>query len=360
MKKVLWIGPIVHPDDIGSYKAQSAAANVWQLGFISGLIENGYEVENVSYVPYSQWPRGPLWIRANNNREILIGLNQTSCAYLNITGIREVYLGLTILFILLRNFRSTEFSCFITYNPTLRHRIPIILYSLYNKIKWVSILADNFAKGRPHFTLFLSYDYFKRFKKLNKYFLDGGISNKAIRFQQPLKSPKILLYAGSQSSVTGLRDFVFFFKSMELDDFELHIYGYPSDKEIKELCNNSKNIKQFGFVEDEFLNTACEQAFAFINPRPKSIIANTTFPSKILYYMQYEKPIISTNVDKLAKRYNDLIFNYEHADIASFTSVLDKIESIDLVEYSRKIQYFKTEYSWNNQIKKFIDYAFDR
>ncbi len=360
MKKVLWIGPIVYPDDIGNYKAQSAAANVWQLGFISGLIENGYQIENVSYVPYSTWPRGPLWIGANKSREILIGLNQTSCTYLNLTGIREVWLGLTILFILIRNFRATEFLCFITYNPTLRHRIPVILYSLYHKIKWISILADNFTKGRPHFTLFLSYDYFKRFKKPNKYFLDGGISNTGIHFHQPLKSPKILLYAGSQSNVTGLRDFVFFFKTIELEDFELHIYGNQSDKEIKELCNSSKNIKQFGFVEDEVLNKACEQAFAFINPRPKSNIANTTFPSKILYYIQYEKPIISTNTGTLAKKYNDLIFTYEHGNISSFVSVLDKIGSIDLAQYSKKIQDFKTEYSWKNQIKKFIAYAFDR
>lgn len=356
MKKVLWIGPIVRPDDVYLFKAQSAAANIWQLGFINGLLKNNLQVIVASYIPFPAWPRGPFWVdsyKGKLDEKVII----VSAGYINLMFFREFYIGISLFFklFLSKDCILKELNSVITYNPILRHRlIPFILKNLIKrKIKWISILADGYVKGNSDKTIFLSHDYYNRFKG-PKSFIDGGISETNFSFNKPDYQKKILVYAGSQSKLTGIKDFIDLLLKTNQNDFELNIYGYPSDPDIHKICSNNNKVKQFGFVTDEVLTSACEKAFAFISPRSTNDFANTTFPSKLLYYLQFEKPIISTKTKTLHPKYDHLLFDYDPLNEESLVNCLIKLSNMDLEIHALKVKDFKEQNSWQSLVENIV------
>lgn len=356
MKKVVWIGPIVRPDDVYLYKAQSAAANIWQLGFINGLLKNNLQVIVASYIPFPAWPRGPSWVdsykgKLDENVKII------STGYVNIMFFRELFIGISLFFklILSRDCISEELNTVFTYNPILRHRlIPFLLKNFWKKkIKWLSVLADGYVKGNSDKTIFLSHDYYTSFKG-PKSFIDGGISESKFSFIKPDYQRKILVYAGSQSKLTGIKDFIDLFLKINQKDFELHIFGYPSDPEINKICSITDKVKQFGFVTDEVLISACENAFAFVSPRSTNDFANTTFPSKLLYYLQFEKPIVSTKTKTLHPKFDHLLFNYDPLNEESLVNCLIKLSNMDLEIHALKVKDFKEQNSWQSLVENIV------
>ena len=103
-----------------------------------------------------------------------------------------------------------------TYNPIFAHLFPSTILKFIYKVKWVSVLADDYTKGKPDITLFLSYDYYCRYNDGDKYFLDGGVESKIVINQNnKISKQKILLYAGSQSKITGIEEFILFFSQLK-------------------------------------------------------------------------------------------------------------------------------------------------
>ncbi len=356
MKKVLWIGEIAPSNEVAKSKATSAAASVWQLGFIDGLIENKVDVTVFSYATYSTWPKGPLWGSKPLNKINKKGVIQYYFGYLNIYFVREFWIAMSIIFFYLvnKNLQCENFAVF-TYNPLKRHKISALFLRFIYKIKWFSIVADGVASGNPDITIFLSYAYFKRFNKGKKYFLDGGI-NKVEQNCHCLPNVKrILLYAGTQTKLTGLIDFVKLFEYFKDERYELHIYGKGENTTLKRLSMKDQRIKLKGFVPDNILNTACCSAYAFINPRLNNIVANRTFPSKLLFYLRYNKPIISTKTQSLSPKYDQLIFKIDLNKKNSLEKCFSSIEHVDLKLYSKLVQDFKRENSWYKLVKKFLE-----
>jgi hypothetical protein len=354
---IIWIGPIVNNKDTKLYPAHSAAANAWQLGFISGIKENNYNILVLSYIPFSSWPKGPFWVNGYSEEVEITGLKQIFTGYINIKLLRELWIGASLFILTLIKYNNfIKYSKFIiTYNPLLSHRLATMLFrGINSKLKWVSILADNFVKGKPYLTLFLSIHYFKKYPHSNKYFLDGGIVQNTCSFSEPALAPKVILYAGSQTKITGLKDFVNLFIRINSNEFELHVYGRATDAELKEICTNSKRVKQFGFVDDDKLSQACSKAYAFVNPRPGSKVADTTFPSKLLYYLQFEKPIISSATKTIDDKYKELLLLYKPNDIHSLNTCLEKLKSIDLTVHSQIVRDFKSKNSWPTLVKHFL------
>lgn len=355
MKKALWIGPIAHQSKVNSSKAISPAANVWQLGFIDGLIQNKIKVNSVSYIPHPVWPRGPLWICKPSEITINDGLNIQYVSYLNFILIRQCWIALAIISIILSKFKNLSTYIVFSYNPIFAHVLPSTILKLIYKIKWISVLADDYTKGKPDITLFLSYDYYCRYNEGEKYFLDGGVDSKTVINQNTKTSnKKILLYAGSQSKITGIEEFIIFFSQFKEANYELHIYGKGNNPNIKSASLKDSRIKLFGFVSDDILDFACCSSDAFVNPRSSNNEANNTFPSKLLLYLSYKKPIISTDVPGISAKYDPFLFTYDSDDYSSFKNCLLNFEKTDTEIYAEKVEIFKSENSWDNLVKKFI------
>ena len=357
MKKALWIGPLAHHTEVNNSKAISPAANIWQLGFIDGLIQNKIKVNAISYIPHPVWPRGPLWISKPSKTITNDGFNIQYVSYLNLFFVRWCWISLVIISTILSEFKNIKKYFVFTYNPDPPHFFPAMILKFIYKIKWISILADDYTKGKPDITLFLSYDYYFRYNEGEKYFLDGGINSKTVIAQNnKISSKKILLYAGSQSKITGIEEFVKLFSELKEEDYELHIYGKGNNPIIKSALLKDSRIKLFGFVSDAILDAACFSADAFINPRSSDNEANNTFPSKLLLYLSYKKPIISTDVPGISSKYDPFLFTYDSDDYLSFKNCLLNLKKTDTKMYAEKCESFIFKNSWINLTKKFIEH----
>ncbi len=355
MKKVFWIGPLVHHSELNNSKAISPAANKWQLGFIDGLIQNKIKVNAISYIPHPVWPRGPLWISKPSKKITNDGFDIEYVSYLNLFFIRWCWISLLIISTILSKFKNIKKYFVFTYNPDPPHLFPAIILKFIYKARWISILADDYTKGNPDITLFLSYDYYCRYNEGEKYFLDGGVDSKrAINQNTKTSNKKILLYAGSQSKITGIEEFVLLFLQFKEANYELHIYGKGNNPNIKSASLKDYRIKLFGFVSDAVLDAACFSADAFINPRSSDNKANNTFPSKLLLYLSYKKPIISTDVPGVSTKYDPFLFTYDSDDYLSFKNCMLNLKITDTEMYAEKVEIFKSENSWENLVKKFI------
>ena len=352
-KKIIWIGPIVKSKDISRFKAISPAANKWQLSFIEALQNLDINVINISYLPEPIFPKGDLLPTYCNKDK---SLKTESAKYLNVLKLRELTLSLSLIKKIKKN-DNVEFI--ITYNNSISHiEAGRFAQNKLNK-KWVNIVADDkYAEG-PDLTIFLSYDYYVKANLKNKIHIDGGIDN--LEFDETfdyLKNPKILLFSGALNKWTGIEKFASDFSTLNFTEIELHIYGKGNSELLKKLANAYTNIKLKGFVDEEELQIAMKNCFAFINPRPTDIEGGeNNFPSKLLLYLMYGKPIISTKTAGIAPYYDDFLFYYipekKQSVISAIVSVTN-MENNDLVNFQNRLKTFVRNRSWQNIGEQFL------
>lgn len=355
--KILWLGPIVDPEKQALNNTISPASNAWQLGFINGLTENEVEVTILSYLPDRVWPNGELWVKYPVNDTIESKYEIISVPYLNLFIIRDLWIPCA-LFLKIMFFKELKkHHFFYSYNIPFRHQlIATLIKFIYPRFKWISIIADDIAKGYPDYTVFLSCVYFDKFPKKNKIFLDGGVPVLNDLNLESINSHKVLLYAGSLSKWTAIEEFCVYFDSICSQlDIELHMYGKGNFDEINTLLKGNNKIKFFGFVSDNVLHEACKNAYAFVNPRPLSIVnGENNFPSKLLMYLSYNKPILSAKTLNVSKSY-DSILNYFN-DLDSLTKQLNLLLSSEEY-YCRKcksISNYSKQNAWKKKIEIFL------
>ncbi|MCR9132590.1 MAG: glycosyltransferase [bacterium] len=355
MKKICWIGPVIDDNKIHNLKAHSAAANLWQLNFINAIKDLGIEVVILSYLPERTWPMGKMYVsKSILKHEPALNVNYVS--YLNLKGIRDNWIAKAHINSNLSKYEIGEFDLVVTYNPLKSHRI--IANKLKSKniaLKWISILADDDVSGNPDLTVFLSSKYYESYDQGPKLYLEGGIQDNDITYTEPQTNPPYLVYAGSQTPVTGIREFVELYSKLEKPFFHLYIYGQGNDERIKRLVSQSNYIHLGGFVSSEELEKRCSKASGFVSPRSNSEEANTTFPSKILYYLQFEKPIISSANASIDSRYDDFLYRYHTDNPTELNALLEKIKSLESEHICKKIQVFKENNSWKKRVKELLE-----
>lgn len=346
MKKVLWLGPVIYPNNQNYTEAISPAASNWQLKFIEGLMENNVSITLITYMPDQYWPIGKLWVRYPLSDDQKMVKDIIYINYLNLFFIRDLWIPISsfLKILFLKQIDKIEFL--FTYNIPFRHKLFSLLLNYYRKrIKWISIIADNHAKGKASLTIFLSHSYYLKFPN-NKEFFDGGVTLlKNTRTEQLTDNkPNVILYAGAISKWTGIEEFCAIFDSISNQiDLELHIYGKGESEIINSHKNRNSKIKVFGFVNEAELHLACQNAFVFINPRPINIeLGDNNFPSKLLMYLSYNKPILSTKTSNLSPSYTSLLnfYNDKETLMRQIQSLLHskeyyKEKCIEIEEYAK-------------------------
>jgi glycosyltransferase involved in cell wall biosynthesis len=354
MKKVLWIGPIVDNSDMKFHPAISPAANKWQLSFIKAL-QDQIETDIFSYLPEPVFPKGKILPKYTN---ILNGFNVIHIKYLNLPFIRKISIVISIL--LKIDFKK-QYCYVFTYNNYFEHKLVAKYLQYFSKTRWVNIVADERYCRGPELTIFLSYGYFKLADIKNKFHLDGGveIDDKKLALYNCNNhfEKKIILFAGALNRWTGIEKFANSFS--QLDDkkhnnYELHIYGKGNSEFLDSLAEVNPRIKIFGFVDNEVLQNAMISCHIFCNPRPLSLKkSDFNFPSKILSYLEYGKPILSTRHTSFSPNYYDIIFFYDES-ISDLSKQLDRISNMledDVLSLKKKISEFNLKNTWSKKVK---------
>jgi glycosyltransferase involved in cell wall biosynthesis len=353
--KILWIGVLATNEAVKKVELISVAANNWQSQFVTGLNNNGASTICLSYVPSRYWPLGDFRPKFDVV-DLPKNFKTYGVSYYNIPLLREVSLGWSLIRATRKH--KIDFDLLITYNPFRRHFMIGKYAKKILKKKWALIIADgSFAKD-PDFSVFLSHSSYLSHKLANKYFIPGGtgsfkyVNNKCTR-------DKIIVYTGSITKLTGIVEFALLFDKIGAKDIKFHIYGKGNSSILNDIVEKNENIVLHGFVDQTVLDNAMLNAWAFINPR-NSIeeIKQNTFPSKLLEYIAYGKPIISTPVSSITSEFKDLLMFYNQDDILSLSKILREIESYsvdDLVVIQEKAKEFCHVNSWDAQTRGFLN-----
>ena len=353
--KILWSGPVVDRNLCNTSSAISPAANNWQLDFINGLIDNNVPISIFSYLPNPSWPKG-LFTPKHKKSNIC---NHYSVSYFNIHWLRNYIIAFKYIHLLKKHHKNgKKYDVLITYNASKQN----LFFGKYFKDKykgiWVSIIADEYTSGYPDIEVYLSYGYYLRSLSTFKMHLNG-----ATPFFKECKivksSKKSLIYCGTIDKWTGIIKFIDDFVEINDDDFELHIYGKGNIIEAKNM--NSKNIIYHGFVSENVLQEACMNAFAFVNPRPTNIPGiENNFPSKILFYLSFGKPIISTKTEGISPLFDNLLCYYNPIDTNDLIRVFEFLKLLnnedDLYTIQDRSRDFCKQNTWQQQTELFLDF----
>jgi hypothetical protein len=363
--KILWLGPVLSSTEVMKHVAVSPAANIWQINFLNSF-ETTDNIILLTYLPEPYFPKGKFISTRKENKNQPFDWLTFSNKFLNIPFFRE----LTLIFNIIYNCRKLKnIDYLITYNCYLPHKIIGIIFQKTKNLKWINIAADHDATKYSDATVFLSYYFYKNSFYKNKIFIDGGIETPIQILNKELHIPlkKQLLYCGAINKWTGIFEFVNMFLNLSNEitkDWELLIFGKGEIDSLKNIVNNNELVKIVGFVDDKILSEAMTNCFAFVNPRPEFIPkGENNFPSKLLLYLKYLKPILSTRSPGLSPNYNECLFFYSNSD--DFSEQLNKISSYNYEDINilrNKLNKFCIENSWkskNINFKKKVSLIFN-
>lgn len=168
------------------------------------------------------------------------------------------------------------------------------------------------------------------------YVITECIANeKQIHCQSSEVSKNRCLYTGSINREFGICELAEAFA--KLDNAELWICGSGSGKDyIEGVAKTHKNIKYFGFVDQERLQELRDQSDFLINPRrPTGTYTKYSFPSKTAEYMMSGKPVIMYKLEGLPDSYDEYL-NYLTADTPE--RIKDELVKIFEINYSSLLE----------------------
>jgi glycosyltransferase involved in cell wall biosynthesis len=367
---ILWIGSVYDEEHLKENNATSPAGNYWQSSLLKAFVLNDEKIVILSSHFQRIFPFGSLF--PNGSRYWMKGFRIISTMYINLPFLKTLTLFFNQKIKFSRYSKKFGFPKYIiSYNASIENsKIAAYLKDRYN-IPWIDLCADAYDPGvnwenYPEFAklanghVFLSDFAFRSCPFKNTYHFDGGIETGKINFNFKSNSPIKILYSGMLGIYGGLDLLIESFIEIDNSDLNLIICGHGKKSAVlKRALLMDSRIKFHGLLSESELKDLYESVDIFVNPRPDNIDGSSmNFPSKILKYLAYGKPIISTITPGLSPIYSEFLFYFDSSDVTSFEKTLSRIISWDYslrIAYSKKIDHFiGSNKNWLNQSKQFL------
>ncbi|MFZ4699309.1 MAG: glycosyltransferase [Candidatus Methylumidiphilus sp.] len=340
--RILWLGSVFDENTMINSPAVSPAANRWQSGLIEALREIGCDVQMLGHRPEPVWPRGNFYVQGCTGNAPLINHNlrtpQHLISYFNIYRFQDFYLKLQYSNIFRRNLLFNVPQCILSYN-VYPHSYAVGREAMRRGIPWIPIVAD--APGEPQAyrqleqklsiaagVIFLSWYSFINWSGGPKIHLDGGVNtipSKEIELPSSEK-PKIIFYSGSLNQYGGIDLLLDAFNKIDNADARLWICGKGDHKKMQQALKTDDRITFYGCVDELTLAQLSRQAWVMVNPRPNAVIdSKHNFPSKILEYLSYGKPVISTWTLGLSPEYRHVLYIPDEETAEGLSDIIQKI-----------------------------------
>lgn len=302
--------------------AVSPAANRWQQGLLRALVAFGQDVEQLGWLPEPAWPHGELWVdgRATIDPDVCDG---RIISYLNLPFLRVASEYALLLARCRRLFAQRgRPAVVLSYNAAPANVLLALQLQRLKQVPWVPVIADGPAWGarwhepalaQARGRAYLSYGTFAADQTGRAFHLDGGVQ--ALRNPAPpQETRRAFLFAGVLNQYAGVDLALAAFRQLEVQDVELWICGKGDTERLRRETASDGRITVFGGVPERQLEDLSRQAWAFLNPRPPDVAGNEhNFPSKVLEYLSYGKPVISTWTAGLAPVYREVLTVVESA-----------------------------------------------
>lgn len=140
----------------------------------------------------------------------------------------------------------------------------------------------------------LPYGLHEELKGVSAISYQGYVNSKKMKLLDH-PSQRKFVFVGGIDKTSGIK---FLRESLELVPSlgrRIRMVGRVADKEEAKRLSEL-GVEFMGFLSNVEMEKVCEEALAFLNPRdPRDKHSSRNFPSKLLNYMRYGRPIISTN-----------------------------------------------------------------
>jgi hypothetical protein len=377
---ILWLGCLFTDADVKRYRAVSPAANEWSYRFLYQLYLKGERIVTLGHKPEPYWPKGKLLISDKCDVDEKIDVfDGYRVPYYNIPYFRNEILKkgyLECYNIKFEKYGIPKAVFIYNLNP-YSYELCSYLKNTY-KIPWVVMVADSPTKDsykaiEKHDTLLrkadgvalFSYSYYQKLKEsCNAIHFEGGVLSRIEYVSEKIKSKErcelIIVYTGSRSKHSGYFELIESMKYVKSKNVKIWIAG-PGIPLSNKGVNSDKRIKDYGFLNEGDLDKMMRRADFFISPYSIDHEPNEyNFPSKILLYLSYGKPIISTVTPGLSPEYKDVLCLLKDNNPKLIAEKIDEMSSLndaDIALLSNKvIDFVENNKSLDRQVDKFIEW----
>ena len=339
---IFFIGNIYKNNYLKKNNYYSPASSSWMSNFLNKI---NNKTKLISFLPKRPFPFGNFYINENNFSKFK---GTKYIDYLNLPFIKDKIIKSKVLKEIYKYNHNRV--VILTYN--FSKLIFSILENIKNKkLVWICICADYDIKDQKNIfkkiknsnlNIFLSRFSFNSYKYSNKIFFNGfqNTKNKKIK----VKKIRSFLYSGSLDDWTGINYFLNDFIKMKNKDIKLLITS-NSDSFLIEKYLEDQRVKYLGYLKDDDYQKILKKADCYVNLRNTSNKDNlNNFPSKLLHYTPYCKPIISTHLKNLDSNLKKILLSDRDNNYLKLLKRMINLEPVAINKISTQIfKYNKTK-----------------
>lgn len=399
--RILWVGPVIDERHFAN-PAVSAAASIWQQGLIACVLEqfspkssetgsaanhlpSNVSIELISHLPCQSFPKGVFWPSSDAalfpKRFKGFGVGYCNLAWLRESILRWQY-SRKIGEVLAANSRH-PFDLIVSYNAEAYISAPVAEWVEKQSLPWISIIADlpkhqpevflmNAKVAQADGRLFLSWKNFLDFARTDRdLFLEGGVylpkssalpSGGAKSLVNPNLQIKRIAYFGGLTTLGGIDLFLQATRQLPGAQYEFHIIGAGNALAVSRVQSFAKadsRIQYHGSASEQILNELGSMMDIFVDPRPKALSDNN-FPSKLLTYLRFAKPIISTMGHGVPSEYQQVLIHLDQEDPMVLAGLIQSVSGwgdARISQYQLTVNDFVLNTkSWRAQGKRVVEW----
>ncbi len=358
--KILWLEGIFDEATVGAFPATSPAVNFFHSGFVKAIEAAGCEVRLIGHAYDRLWPMGRVVVRSSD-ATLAPEFSGAVVGYLNIPYLRLRSQELNYMRLVKAHVATHGIPDYVfTFNDSPATPAARFLSRRFG-VPWVYIAGDGVAISGANGYLIQNWDYFKSYSTdVPKIHLDGGLPMLEHHEIEGNKIPpsRVLMYMGALTAHGGAVELARAFHSLKDPHIELWITGRGSNEEIEQLASQDKRIKLYGFVAQKKLHYLASRAKVFANPRPTAFAPNKlNYPSKLLHYLAYGRPVLSTISEGLSPDYREVLFPIEDETQTGLATAIHQSLLMDDATYALwcgRVAKFNTSRTWSNQIRRLL------
>ena len=368
----LWLEGVFDQKTLKLFSSISAASNFWQTSFIQNLINQECRVDVVGFPTERVWPYGRIFIFRKSlvvsDSIVGIGLGYINLPFFRVALQYLLLLIWTVKYLITNSVRPNYMVVYSCLEKSWMPTAPIWVAKTirrFTEIPILCIVADGVPpKGADRYVYLAWSSYQLADEWPPKLHFDGGVPvikdyKSSVHGNQKIDKT-IFMYIGALTEHGGINNLASAFTSLEDENAELWICGRGENNQLQELANREDRIKLMGFLSDDKIYKMAFQATFFVNPRPLGFGPNKlNFPSKLLLYLAFGKPVISTISLGMSLEYSSVVIKIEDESKASIIRSLElslKMDNDIYEEICKKVVKFKEKHSWDKQVSKFIDW----
>jgi glycosyltransferase involved in cell wall biosynthesis len=168
--------------------------------------------------------------------------------------------------------------------------------------------------------------------------------------------PKTFIYAGKFAGYGGIGEILEAIRGYPRTDVFFDFYGKGSCEQLSQLAASDPRVRIRGFVPDAELEEACRKAYAFLSPRDLDFQGTRMiFPSKLLFYLKFRKPVLSPLLPGLSPEYEALLLQ----PTVSWGAAIDKALAMtpaDLDAHDARCGAFLETRAWKRQAARLLTF----